>query len=36
MKPKLKMFYDEFSKDKEMFHFSNCSANSKYHDDSKT
>ena len=27
-------FYEDFSKDKEMFDFSNCSAKSKYYDDS--
>ena len=26
--------YEDFSKDKEMFHFSNCSAKSKYYDSS--
>ena len=36
MKLKLKMYvHDEFSKDKEMFDFTNCSAESKYHDNPK-
>ena len=33
-KIKTKGVYEDFSKDKEMFNFSNCSAKSKYYDDS--
>ena len=36
MKLKLKMYvHDDFSKGKEMFDFTNCSAESKYYDNSK-